>query len=162
MRFVIGACVLALIRATTAQAEPEPGSHEPGRHLIYVEAFGKGGPWGLGWEGALTPRIAIGAVASAAVIRDQQLYTIAPYLHFTVARRGANAFFGELGTVVTRSVVPSPVPEWDGMTDTGIGVVSTAGWERNMGRLALRASIAVVAGEGGVTPWGGISLGVRP
>jgi hypothetical protein len=163
--------VLAAAVALAAPAAPAAAfadvavaaeAHAPARRtLVYGELLGKGGPYGLGVERAITPRLAIGAVVSAAVLRDQQLYTLAPYLHVTIGRRGRHALFGELGGMVVHSHVPSPVPAWDGTSDTGGGGVATLGWERAGDRLVVRAYGAVMVGEGGIAPWLGVAIGVR-
>jgi hypothetical protein len=129
--------------------------------LIYGELLGKGGPYGLGVEHAITPRLALGAVVSVAVIRDQQLYTLAPYVHVTIGRRGRHALFGELGLAIVHSRIPSPVASWDGTSDTGAGGVATLGWERRGARTVIRSYVAAELGEGGLAPWLGLAFGVR-
>ena len=49
--------------------------------LIYVEALGKGGAYGLGYENALDERFSLGIAASFVSVSGQQVYTAAPYLH---------------------------------------------------------------------------------
>jgi hypothetical protein len=51
---------------------------------------------------------------------------------------------------------------WDGTSDTGGGGIATLGWELAGSRVVFRAYGAVEAGEGGVAPWLGFALGVRP
>ena len=154
--------LLALAGPAAADVAIEAQAQAPARKtLVYGELLGKGGPYGVGVERAITPRLAIGAVVSAAVLRDQQLYTLAPYLHITVGRRGRHALFGELGAMLVHSRVPSPVPAWDGTSDTGGGGVATLGWERAGDRLVVRAYGAAMVGEGGVAPWLGVAIGVR-
>jgi len=129
--------------------------------VVYAELLGKGGPWGVGVEGWISRRIGVGAVASVAVLRQQQLYTFAPYVHVTLARGRHNGVFGELGAVLVHSRVPSPVPSWNGTSDTGGGGIATVGWEW-MGRIVVvRAYLAIEVGEGGVAPWTGFVLGVQ-
>lgn len=153
MRLVHPCLVLAL----AAPASAEPASPQ----LFLVELGGKGGAYGVGYERAITDRLSFGAVASFAVLRDQQITTVSPYLHATLLGR-RHALFGELGAVLVHSRIPSPVPDWDGMTDTGGGGVATLGYERAGRHLAFRAYGAVLAGEGGVAPWLGFAIGVRP
>lgn len=140
------------------RATAEPVS----KHLVYVELLGKGGLYGVGYELTLTPRLSFGTAASFAVVRDQQLLTVAPYVHATLLRGKKNALFGELGAVLVHSRIPSPVDDWDGMTDTGAGGFASLGWERATRHLVLRTSGSIVAGEGGVTPWVGFAIGFRP
>jgi hypothetical protein len=151
MRTSLAVVVVVLGLAGVARAE----------QLVYVEALGKAGLYGVGYERAITPRLALGGVASYAVIRDQQLATAAPYLHATLVRGRRHALFGELGLVLVHSRIPSPVATWDGMAETGAGGVAAVGWERR-GRLVVRAQAAVLAGEGGVAPWLGFAVGVTP
>jgi hypothetical protein len=157
---VVVACVApARADGVSATASPEP---PPSRHLFYGELFGKGGLYGVGYELAITPRLAIGAAGSFAVVRDQQLLTIAPYVHATLIRGRRDALFTELGPMLVHSHIPSPVDDWDGMSDTGGGGFVSLGWERAWRHLVVRTSGSVVAGEGGVSPWLGFAIGVRP
>jgi hypothetical protein len=112
-------------------------------------------------ERQLAPRLALGAVVSAAVIRDQQLYTITPYVHATIRRRGGHALFGELGAALVHSRIPSPVPMWTGTNDTGAGGIATLGWEYARARLGVRAYLAGALGEGGLAPFAGAAIGAR-
>jgi hypothetical protein len=130
--------------------------------LIYVEALGKGGAYGVGYEHSLTPRLSLGIAASFVSVSGQQVYTAAPYLHATVVGSTRHALFTELGAVLAHSRIPSPVDDWDGMTDTGGGGFLSAGYEYRRGHIVLRASGAVVAGEGGLGPMLGLALGVKP
>ena len=163
MNRAIGVIVLAT--ASTAAADgikqattPEP----PGRHLIYAELLGKGGAYGLGYELSITPRFSIGTAVSYASIRGQQITTAAPYLHASVLRFGKNTLFGELGAMLVHSHIPSPVSDWDGMSESGAGGFASLGWERASRHVVFRASGSVVAGEGGLAPWAGIAIGFRP
>jgi hypothetical protein len=150
------AVVLATLALTgTARAEAE-------RDLVYVEAFGKAGAYGVGYERALAPWLGLGFAGSFLTVRQQQLATAAPYLHLTAVRRGRHAGFVELGAVIVHSRIPSPVMDWDGATDTGGGGVAALGWERATRHLVLRGQVAVLAGEGGVAPWGGFAIGWKP
>lgn len=141
-------------------APPPTDARSP--HLFLLELGGKGGAYGVGYERAITARLALGVVGSFAVLRDQQLTTISPYLHATLLGGRRHALFGELGAVLVHSRIPSPVPDWDGISDTGGGGVATLGYERAGRHLAFRAYGAVMAGEGGVAPWLGFAVGVRP
>lgn len=153
---------LLLALAPTLSASAAYADDEPRRGLVYAELLGKGGPYGVGYERAITGRLSLGVTGSFAVIRQQQLTTIAPYLHVLIARRGRNALFGELGASIVHSRVPSPVATWDGMSDTGGGGLAALGYERAGDRLVFRVGLSAVAGEGGLAPWGGIAIGVKP
>ncbi|HVK83203.1 MAG TPA: hypothetical protein VM513_03800 [Kofleriaceae bacterium] len=152
----------ALPASAEVRATASTHAQAPSRHLFYVEAFGKGGLYGLGYELAITPRLSLGAAGSFAVVREQQVLTLAPYVHATLVRGERNALFTDVGALFARSHIPSPVEGWDGMTDSGGGGFVSLGWERATRHLVLRASGSVVAGEGGVTPWAGFAIGVRP
>ena len=180
MRAVLPLLLVAM--AAPARAEPSPAiaaraEPAPRRTLLYVELLGKGGPYGVGVERSITPRLALGAVGSYAIVGGQHLATAAPYLHATIVRGGHHALFGELAAMLVHSRVPSPVLGWDGTSDTGGGGMATVGWELNGRqlrcrhcagsiswgrRLVLRTYLAVAVGEGGVAPWMGIVFGVRP
>ena len=150
-RAAAAAAVLVAAIAAPARAD----------NLVYGELLGKGGPWGLGFEHAIAPRIGIGAVGSIAVLESQQLYTFAPYVHITIAGGARHRLFTEVGAELVHSRVPSPVPSWDGTSETGAGGLLTAGWEIAGSRLVTRVYGAVEAGEGGVAPWLGVVFGVR-
>jgi hypothetical protein len=139
-----------------------PAAADEGHHLVYVEALGKAGLYGLGYEHALTSRLSLGGAASFAVIRDQQVLTLSPYVHGTLARGTRHALFTELGAVFVHSRIPSPVDDWDGMSDSGGGGFASLGWERAGDHLVVRASASVVVGEGRLAPWVGIAIGFRP
>ena len=131
------------------------------RHTVYAEAFGKDGPYGLGYELGITPRLALGVAASYAVVSDQQLSTFAPYVHADLIRGKRHSMYGDFGLIVVHSRVPSPVPEWDGMSETGAGGQATLGWEWRPWKLVMRTSLGVAAGEGGVAPFLGYAIGAR-
>ena len=59
------------------------------------------------------------------------------------------------------SRLPSPVEDWDGMSDSGAGGFASLGWERSGEHVVLRTSVSAVAGEGGVAPWLGLAIGYR-
>jgi hypothetical protein len=129
--------------------------------VVYVEALGKAGPYGLGYEHFITRTISIGAAASFLTLEGQQLYTLSPYIHGTLLGEHRHRMFTELGAVLAHSRIPSPVSDWDGMTDTGGGGFISLGYEYTRGRFLVRASGAVVAGEGGLAPMIGIALGAH-
>lgn len=146
--------VLALAAAPAAsRAEPE--------HLVYLEALGKGGAWGLGYEHRLSARLAAGAAASATWIGDERFLSLSPYVG-AGGGRGRHGWFVQLGPQVVHHRVVSPVPEWEGERHTGTAGQLTTGWEvRFASRWLARVSATVIAGQGGVAPWGGVALGAR-
>jgi hypothetical protein len=129
--------------------------------VVYVEALGKAGPYGVGYEHEILSRISLGAAASFITLEGQQLYTFSPYLHGTLLGAHHHRMFTEIGAVIAHSRIPSPVSDWDGMTDTGGGGFLSLGYEYTRGRFLVRASGAVVAGEGGLAPMIGIALGAH-
>lgn len=146
--------------STTITASTEPAA--PSKNLFYAELGGKAGLYGVGYERALTSRLSLGVAASYVVLRDQHIATVAPYIHATIVRGTRHALFAELGSTFVHSRIPSPVPDWDGMSDSGGGGFASLGWERATRRLVMRTSASVVAGEGGLAPWLGFAIGVRP
>lgn len=131
------------------------------RHTVYAEAMGKAGPYGIGYELGISRRLALGFAASYATVRDQQLTTIAPYVHGDIVRGVRHSMFADVGLIVVHSKVPSPVPEWDGMSETGAGMQATLGWEWRPSWLVVRTSMGVAVGEGGVAPFLGFAVGAR-
>ncbi len=130
--------------------------------VVYAEVLGKAGEYGLGYEHVIAPRLSLGVAGSYAVIRDQQLLTIAPYLHITIASHRAHALFGEVGAAFVHSHVPSPVASWDGTTDDGGGGLVSLGYQHTTHRFVVRTTASAMVGEGGVGPALGFTIGVRP
>lgn len=163
MHRVVLSCAVAI--ALPGAARAGEAIHEVARavprHTVYAEAFGKAGPYGLGYELGITPRLALGLAASFAVVGDQQLATAAPYVHADLLRGARHSLYGDVGLVVVHSRIPSPVPEWDGMSETGAGGQVTLGWEWRPSRLVVRTSLGLAAGEGGIAPFLGLLLGAR-
>ena len=140
-----------LICARTASAD-----------VIYGELLGKAGEYGLGYEHPITERLSLGAAASVSVLRGQQIYTAAPYVHADLIERGANGMFVELGAVIAHSRIPSPVMNWSGDTATGGGGFVSLGYQRTERWLVMRAALSGVVGLGGVAPAFGLAFGVKP
>jgi hypothetical protein len=143
------------IRASAPVKEASP-------HLVYVEALGKGGLYGVGYERALLPWLSLGGAGSWSALRGQHVTTLAPYAHATVLGRGHHALFGELGAIVARSSIASPVMDWDGLTTWGGGGFANLGYEHASRHVVLRASAGVVVGRGGAQPMVGFAIGARP
>lgn len=159
-------CCVALAAASPVHAEDAitatGEAPRPHRHLVYAELLGKGGAYGIGYEYTVMPWLAFGAAVSYAVIGDERLATAAPYVHVPLLGNGPNQLFGELGAILAHRQIPSPVPEWDGMTRTGTAAFLSLGYERSISRFVIRASGSVVAGDGGFGPMAGIAIGARP
>jgi hypothetical protein len=162
MRGILVVAIISFASSSFAddgvRATAEPAS----KHLVYVELLGKGGLYGLGYEYAIAPWLGFGGAASYSEIRDEQVFTVSPYLHFNVVQGEHHALFGEVGAILAHSRVPSPVMNWDGVSDTGSGGFLSAGWQYQRRHLVLRTSASIVAGEGGVAPMIGFAIGARP
>ncbi len=157
---------MVLLGASSVSAdelsESADADEVPGKNLVYVEGLGKAGLYGVGYERTLTARLSLGVAGSFAVIRDQQLTTIAPYVHGTIVRGGPHALFTELGATFVYSRLPSTVDDWHGMSDSGGGGFASLGWERAGQRVVVRTAASIVVGEGGIAPWVGVAIGFRP
>lgn len=162
MRGIIVVVALGVSAPSYADDAVQARAEAPSKHLVYVELLGKGGLYGVGYEYAIAPWLGFGGAASFAVIRDEQLFTASPYLHFTVVGGEHHALFSEVGGILAHSRVPSPVMSWDGVSDTGSGGYLALGWEYHRRRVVVRTSGAIVAGEGGVAPMIGVAIGARP
>jgi hypothetical protein len=158
--FLAIACPAIAVADEASVSKKVEERHLP-RHTVYAEAMGKAGPYGIGYELGITPRLALGVAASYAVVSDQQLTTVAPYVHADLIRGKRHSMYGDFGIIFVHSRIPSPVPEWDGMSDSGAGGQVTLGWEWRPWRLIVRTSMGVAAGEGGIAPFLGFAIGAR-
>ena len=157
MRGVIVACLLA---ATPSYAEDRLDDEAPSRHMVYVELLGKGGLYGIGYEYTIADWLGFGGAGSYSLLRDQHVLTLSPYLHFTIVG-SRHALFSEVGAIFAHTRVASPVMSWDGISDSGGGGYASLGWEYKRRHVVLRTSGAIVAGEGGIAPMLGFSIGAR-
>jgi hypothetical protein len=128
------------------------------KHAAYVELFGKGGLWGLGYDYQLHPRLALGGAGSFYVLDGEQVLSLSPYVALYPLGGGRHRWFIQAGPQLVRTHTPSPVPEWDGMSSTGFGAQVSSGYEYRSSVL-VRVYAMGAAGEGGVSPWLGVSLG---
>ena len=156
---VANALVIVIVIVIVPRAASAEGGEEP--FALYVEALGRGGAGGLGGEVAIRKRVAVGATVGFMPADGERVTTFSPYLHLVLLARGAHAWFADAGPAVTHRSIPSPVPEWDGVSETSFGAIAGSGYELCGERLFLRSSVSVAVGPGGVAPWGGIALGVR-
>jgi hypothetical protein len=153
VRLAFAASITAEITATeTASADPDRN------HAIYAELLGKGGLWGLGYDYRLDGRFSLGGVASFFVLESQRVATVSPYVGILIGHRGPHAWFAHAGPQLSRSWAPSPVPEWSGEVENGIGGELSSGYEYRA-RFLTRVFGQGVVGEGGIVPWLGVSLG---
>ena len=158
--------IASAVLARSASADPESDVHARAdassrparRHVVYLEAFGKGGLWGLGYAFQLSPHVAVGAVGSYSVIDGQHLMSFTPYLQVWPVGTHRHRWFVDAGPQLAHLVTPSPVPEWSGASSTGVGAELSTGYEYH-GRIIVRGFVMVVAGSGGAMPWVGADLG---
>ena len=154
--------VLLVALGGTAAADPRVQPTGPDSSLVYVEALGKAGAYGVGYEQPITARLAVGVEGSYAPLRDQVIATLVPYLHVEPLRRGHNALFGELGLELAHSRLASSVERWMGESTNAVGGVASVGYQRTVGKLVVRGALSVLAGKGGMAPWAGLAIGWRP
>jgi hypothetical protein len=127
-------------------------------HGIYLELFGKGGLWGLGYDHRLHRRIAIGAVGSYARLDGQRVLSLSPYLGLYLVPTRPHGWFFDVGPLGVHTWTQSPVPEWEGRSAAGIAASIATGYEYRS-RVLVRVYAQGVAGAGGMFPWAGASLG---
>lgn len=143
--------------AAAAPIAAQPESAER-RHAVFVEAFGRGGVWGLGYGLQLGRRFGVGAVVSASPHDGQRLLSFAPYVTAYPLGGWRHRMFVDAGPQLVHLSTPSPVPEWDGTSSTGVGGHLAAGYELRT-RVLVRAFAMVVIGDDGAAPWFGFDLG---
>ena len=146
------AVVALMLDVADASAEPAVS------HAAYVELFGKGGLWGVGYDAQFHEHLAVGAAASFYVIDGQRVFSVSPYLAAYPLGEGRHRWFLHAGPQLVRVSTPSPVPEWDGTSSTGIGGELSSGYEYRHG-LLVRVFAMGTIGKGGLAPWLGVSLG---
>jgi hypothetical protein len=142
--------LLFVLASRTATAERKNG--------VYVEALGKGGVWGFGFDHRVARWATLGAVGSAFSQEGQRYVTLTPYVGFYLLRHGRSAWFADAGAPLAYTWTMSPVPEWSGDSAAGIGGSLSSGYEFR-GRLIARLFLHGVVGKGGVAPWAGTSIG---
>ncbi|MCW5807786.1 MAG: hypothetical protein KIT31_35865 [Deltaproteobacteria bacterium] len=125
---------------------------------VYVEAFGKGGLWGLGADHRVASRIVVGGVVSGHSLEGERYLSLSPYVSYYLLKRGRSAWFADAGVQLAHVWSDAHVPEWAGDSSTGIGAIVSSGYEFR-GQLLVRAYVHGVAGRGGVFPWFGIAAG---
>jgi hypothetical protein len=147
--------------SATSAVAPAPAPHRriAHPHAVYVELFGRGGLWGLGYDYLLHPRVALGAAASFYPVDGERVTTFSPYAALYLLGGARHRWFAQGGPQIVRLSRPSPVPEWPGMSTTGYGASLASGYEYR-GRLLVRAYALGIAGQGGIRPWVGFSVGV--
>lgn len=142
----------------TLTTETAPAPERTHRHAIYGELLGKGGAYGVGYDLQLRPWLGTGAVVSFSPNGGQRMYSVTPYVSIYPVGRGRHRWFVDAGPQLVHLVTPSPVPEWDGTSETGIAGELSSGYEYR-GPVFVRAFGMLVGGKNGVAPWGGVSVG---
>lgn len=142
--------LLVLLVSHTSSAER--------RNDLYFEVLGKGGLWGLGYVRHIAPRVQLGAVGSGVSLEGERAVTFNPYLGFYIVHHGRSAWFADLGAQFAHVWSVSPVPEWSGSSDSGVGGFLSTGYEFRS-RVIVRVFVHGVAGKGGVLPWLGAGVG---
>lgn len=126
---------------------------------IAIEALGKGGLWGLGYDSQLTERIGLGVVGSYYVLDGTQFLSFSPYVTLYPFIAGSNRGLIQLGPQFLRQSISSPVPEWTGTSSNRFGGELSIGYEHN-GHLIFRVYGMLSFGQSGIAPWIGTSLGI--
>ena len=144
--------------AVLALCVPEARAETTVSHAAYVELFGKGGLWGVGYDAQFDRRFAAGLAASFYVIDGQRVLSASPYVAAYLLGGGRHRWFLHAGPQLVRVTTPSPVPEWPGTSKTGVGAEVSSGYEYRHGVLVRVFGMASL-GRGGVAPWMGVSLG---
>jgi hypothetical protein len=129
-----------------------------GAAAIYFEVLGKGGLWGVGADYKLDDRWRIGAVVSASRLDGETLTSFTPYLAGSLVASRHHAWYVDAGPHIAHLSMPSPVPEWHGMSSTGVGLDVSTGYEWR-DRFVVRVFAMAAIGGGGVEPWLGASIG---
>lgn len=146
---------IATVALVVCAARPATADRRNG---IYVEAFGKGGLWGLGYDRRLARRVSIGVVGSGFSSEGQRYVSLSPYLGFYLARHGRSAWFADAGAQLAHVWAESPVPEWPGESSSGAAAMLSSGYEFR-GRIIFRVFVHGVIGKGGALPWVGLGIG---
>jgi len=129
------------------------------RHAAYVELLGKGGMYGVGYDYALYPRLAVGGTASFVAVDGEHTTSVSPYLAFYPLHTRRHRWFVQGGPQIVHLARTSPIPEWPGLTQTGLGGEVSSGYELRS-RVLFRVFAMGTVGKGGISPWLGLSLGV--
>jgi len=164
----LGWVLLVAVAASTAAADPtstaaaEPtltkSATSPKRHALYVELLGKGGTWGLGYTHQVHRRFALGAVGSFSMLDGQRMLTFSPSVTAYPVGVRRHRLFVDVGPQLVYLQTPSPVPEWMGTSETGIGGQLSTGYEYR-GAVFARVFAMGVVGKSGAAPWLGMDLG---
>lgn len=128
-------------------------------HAVYLELFGRGGLYSVGYDLQLRDWVGVGGAVGWYQLDGERVLSLAPHLNFYPRWRGRHRWLVQGGASLMRTSVMSPVPEWDGVAQMGVGGLAATGYEYR-GRMLVRSVVGVAAGRGGVQPWVGVSLGI--
>lgn len=134
----ISACALVLGSGAAAALAD-------GRHAMYVDALGKGGLYGVGYDAMLARRFAVGAVASYYVLGGDRFLRAAPYVAVYPWRGARHGGFVQAGPLWVRQHTPSPGPEWTGRTTLSLDAEVSVGYEYRH-RILARAYVMGAVG----------------
>lgn len=160
MRGLVAIVVAVACFGSRASADDKIVAHtsEQHRHTVYVELLGKGGLWGVGYDFLVHAKIAMGATGSFLAHDDERQLSLSPYVTlYPVGVR--HRLFLQAGPQLVHVSQMSPVPEWPGQHDTGVGGEVSSGYELR-GRVVFRAFAMATIGKQGASPWVGLSFGV--
>lgn len=127
-------------------------------HVVYVDALGRGGLWGLGYEYMAWKRFALGVTGSFYQLDDERYITLSPYLSYYPLSLEKHRWYMQLGPQFIRESTVSPVPEWNGIASSHFSGAFTTGYEYRS-RFLLRVYGMAIVGSSGVLPWTGASVG---
>lgn len=133
---------------------PRPASADS----VYVEVLGKGGLWGVGYGHTLRDDVGLGVVGSFTVLDGQRIASVSPFLTFAPIGNQRHRWFVDVGPQLVHVSTPSPVPEWSGASETGLGAVVASGYELRT-RVVVRLFAMAVGGKSGFAPWLGADVG---
>jgi hypothetical protein len=127
-------------------------------HAFYVELLGKGGLWGAGYDWQFHRHMAVGATVSFVQRDGERTISASPYLALYPLGTPRHRWFAHVGPTFVELDRMSPVPEWGGTSDFGVGAEISSGYEFRS-RVIVRAYGMATIGENGIAPWLGVSVG---
>jgi hypothetical protein len=149
-----------LIICVSSSAAADPQIDVESDDLIYVEALGKLGLYGLGYERQLHRWVSAGIAGSVYGASGRTGVATSAYVGLGSALRGRHRWFAQLGPQLVHEREPA-VPGFDGLSTTALGGQITGGYEYRADRWLIRGHAVLAIGRGGVAPWAGASFGVR-
>jgi hypothetical protein len=153
------------LHAAAAGAEDAPAEGEPAAsnrslrpNAAYVELLGKNGLYGLGYDRALSDRLAVGGAAAWFTVESEEVLSLSPYVNVYPLAGSRWALALQAGAQLVHVKVPSRVVGWSGASATGVAGQVSAGFEFRSPVLC-RFLASGVFGRGGFRPWAGLALG---